>query len=237
MAGVAGIATYNFARFGSVSDIGYGSPSANLGGTMWVGLLGLLFSSGRGMFVYAPVLLVAAAGWNPFWRTRRRIAMAIVCIVVPYTLFHARLLYWDGGGCWSPRYIAPILPFLMFGVAAFVDRGMSSARWFALGLVGTASVIVQLLGVVIGCVPYTFKMLQTKATAELLFWHPKYSPLADHLNSVVRQKIAIIHLAPAFAFSTPLAWLHTMVFAAGVILLVTYVRSILNEAGRGRARA
>ena len=97
-------------------NIGYGPAAAHLGGTIWVGVYGLLFSAGHSMFLYAPMLLAAAVGWIPLWRTRRRIAMAIALIVVPYVLFHARLPYWHGGGCWSPRYIANILPFLMVGL-------------------------------------------------------------------------------------------------------------------------
>jgi dolichyl-phosphate-mannose-protein mannosyltransferase len=223
--GLVGVATYNFFRFGSFVDVGYGAPSTNLHGTTWVGLYGFLLSPGRSMFLYAPILLASAAGWSSLWRIRRHIAVAIGAVVLPYVVFHSRLTYWDGGGCWSPRYISTILPFLMVGLAALVDRGLSRTAWVVLACVGIVSVGVQSLAVSVSCIPYASRMLATDASADRMMWHPAYSPLVDHIRSVLVHERPP-HLAPVFFHSNALAWLQASALVAGVALLLAYIRRV-----------
>ena len=225
-AGIAGVAAYNVARFGSISDTGYGSASAHLGGAMWVGVYGFLFSPGRSMFVYAPILLVAVAGWFHLWRTRRRIAIVMVGIVVPYVLFHSRLPYWEGGGCWSPRYIATILPFFLLGLAALVDGSVRRGTWVTTAALAVASVCVQMLGVLVPCIPYAMEM-SASGSLEKVMWHPAYAPLVEHARRLVQLQDPI-SLAPWYFNSSRLGWLQGLEFAAAAVLLALCVRSMLH---------
>lgn len=236
MAGIAGFLAYNALRFGDVAELGYGPPAGHLAGKMWVGVYGLLFSPGRSMFLYAPILIAAAVGWIPLWRTRRRIAIAVALILVPFILLHARLPYWDGGGCWSPRYVASILPFLMLGFAALVDRVPSRAGWVALALVAILSVGVQILGIAVPCIPYASKMMETTSSYERLLWHAEYSPLTEHARSALARDQPL-HFAPVFFQSTSLAWFQTAALLAGLTLLVVFFRSVAGEARASRSGA
>jgi glycosyltransferase involved in cell wall biosynthesis len=239
-AGITAVLTYNFVRFATFSDIGYGSTAAaHLGGKLWVGLYGMLFSPGRSMFLYAPMLIASAVGWVSLWRTRRRVAVAVALIVVPYVLFHSRLPYWDGGGCWSPRYISTIMPLLMLGMAALVARGLSRSGWIAIGLLGVVSVSVQLLGVTVSCVPYAAKMYATPETTDRIMWHMEYSPLAEHARSAFAHEMPV-HVAPVMFQSTTLAWLQGLSLTAGLVLLAVYGRTLAGaprEAGADAAQA
>ncbi|MFI5370084.1 MAG: hypothetical protein ACHQ52_00905 [Candidatus Eisenbacteria bacterium] len=68
---IAGHAVYDLARFGTLFETGYGrqaTPSAYTT-PLWVGLYGLLVSSGKGVLWFAPALLLAPVGWRRAHRT------------------------------------------------------------------------------------------------------------------------------------------------------------------------
>jgi hypothetical protein len=68
---LAGHLVYNLARFGTPLETGYGAQATPAAYTtpLWVGLYGLLLSSGKGVVWFAPLLLLAPAGWRAVRRT------------------------------------------------------------------------------------------------------------------------------------------------------------------------
>jgi hypothetical protein len=216
--GILSVITYNVLRFGDPVDMGYGTVQEHLAGKWWVGLYGLLFSPGRSMFVYAPMLVPSTAGIGTMWRTRRQLVILLALLVVPYIVFHSRLPYWDGGGCWSPRYLTTILPFMMFGLAALLDKGLSRAGVMGVAALALVGVVVQLLGMLVPCVPYAGKMLADAASADRLIWHAEYSPLAEHARAFIAREYAL-WIAPNLFNSHGLAWLQFCTLACGLVLL------------------
>ena len=108
--------------FGSFFDFGY--PPAAEGGRrlntfetpLATGLYGLLFSPGKSLFLFAPPLLLALPG---LWRLARgNRALAVVAGLTPlvYLLFFARYTQWEGGYCFGPRYLVPVIPLLALGL-------------------------------------------------------------------------------------------------------------------------
>jgi hypothetical protein len=67
---LAGHVAYDVARFGTPFETGYGRQAtpAAYGTPLWVGLYGLLLSSGKGVVWFAPGLLLAPAGWRRLHR-------------------------------------------------------------------------------------------------------------------------------------------------------------------------
>ena len=116
-----------------------------------LGIHGLLTSPGKGLLWYNPVLLVAvpAAGW--FVRRHGWRALVYVAIPVAYVLLYSKKQVWYGGNAWGPRYLVPILPFLIVMaaplIAAVAGRARMAAAKAALAAVIALSVGVQLLGV------------------------------------------------------------------------------------------
>ncbi len=95
-------------EFGSWLPIYY--SAARLGvdrGPVWVALLGVLFSSGRGLFVYAPtaVLLLVAARW--LWR----LPLAWLCLgwIGLHLLVLLRGTVWWGGDAYGPRILTELM--------------------------------------------------------------------------------------------------------------------------------
>src|SRR5207253_2086134 len=59
---------YNDIRFGNPLDTGYLRDETLGVGSFWAGLAGMLFSPGRSMFVYSPILLASVPALVAFWR-------------------------------------------------------------------------------------------------------------------------------------------------------------------------
>jgi hypothetical protein len=95
----------------------------------------LLWGEYRGLFFYAPVLLLALPGWVVL--ARRRTELAVVSLACCLAVFVVNLSYpeWTGGWSTGPRLLIPLLPFGMVPVAALLAvRGRSSRTWLWLAL-------------------------------------------------------------------------------------------------------
>ncbi len=86
-------------------------------------LWGITFGSYRGLFFLSPILLLAVAGFGPWWRRRefRRAGWVCAYAVVAFFLFNGSSVMWQGGWSVGPRYLLPMLPFLAVGLAFFWD--------------------------------------------------------------------------------------------------------------------
>ena len=182
---VAMVAAYNLNRFGTISETGYGNPSDALVNPVGVGLYGFLLSSGKSIFVYAPILIASAAGWGRLWKRHRRVAACVALSLGCYLTFHAGLSYWWGGGAWGPRYATVLLPLMLLGLPALVDGGLGPAGRVCLIALGALSVLVQLASVFVPYIPYEAQMEATPVLFNEMLWNPAYSPVAHHIRALL----------------------------------------------------
>ena len=111
-----GLVGFNFARFGSLTETGY--TQELLFRAPWVGGFGLLFSPGRGLFIFSPVMLLLFFGLRPAWRRLPRAYFWLIgAMCLFYWLFYGSWFAWGGTWGWGPRFLLPILPLLMLFVA------------------------------------------------------------------------------------------------------------------------
>ncbi len=148
---------YNWACFGSPLRFGYefeASPEfARPAG--WVSLprpavaVALLLSRDKGLLVFSPYLVFAAAGLILALRRpellTRRLALTCLGVFLAYFLYNAGHYMWWGGSCLGPRHIVPALPFLAFGLI-FLPQGLSLVWRLLLTVTATWSVAVAWLG-------------------------------------------------------------------------------------------
>ncbi|MCS7056172.1 MAG: hypothetical protein NZM18_08405 [Thermoflexales bacterium] len=130
---LAGLATYNFVRFGDPMVTGlalvewslpYFTPAAAL-----IRAYGLLLSPYRGLLCYAPILLLLPLAWL---RSRvvggrdapegsRNAASPALFVAatgtLAYVLFFSFWSMWWGGFNWGPRFLLPIMPIWMIALA------------------------------------------------------------------------------------------------------------------------
>lgn len=143
---------YNYAIFSTVLPVGYKyselwqaehqSGFMSLAGLNREALWGISFGVHRGLFLLAPVLLIGLAGFVAWWRSGMHRRELAVCAwaVVSFLLFNGSSVMWSGGFGVGPRYLVPMLPFLAFGIGAFI--AMWGAQWWTrlvLGITGVWS--------------------------------------------------------------------------------------------------
>jgi hypothetical protein len=101
---------------------------------------GLLFSLRRGMFVFAPVLLVWA--WVAFrcraaWSWRDALRNRAVGFAIASFLLVASYYMWWGGWCYGPRHLVPAFTLLTFEAARWLARrGVPRLTFWLAGSLG-----------------------------------------------------------------------------------------------------
>lgn len=92
------------------------------------GLLGILVSPSRGLFVYSPFVIFAVVGFVMAWRASadhrsllvREMSLATLGIYAVYASFGS----WWGGWAFGSRYMSDAQPLLALGLAYGIDRGL-----------------------------------------------------------------------------------------------------------------
>jgi hypothetical protein len=133
----AGWMVYNTIVFGSPLELGYNRSELwteqhhtgfmSLGRPHWEAVWGITFSPFRGLFVLSPLLLLAVPGFIIWWRSgehRPELGVTLASVLAMF-LFNSSSIMWWGGFAVGPRYLLPMLPFMVLPMA-FVFR-----RWYA----------------------------------------------------------------------------------------------------------
>jgi hypothetical protein len=145
---------YNYLRYWDVSNplfrTGY-EREEGFTTPLFEGLYGLLFSPGKSLFLYAPVLILAPIGLIIMYRRwgwpGRLAALLIIASSIVSLVFNALWWVWSGNFAWGPRLILPIFPLLAWALAPLgewaVDNLRSGGRQLAARLtLGTGAVLV-----------------------------------------------------------------------------------------------
>jgi len=133
------LALYHTAAFGSPLGIGYAHLPAEQFQGMGKGLFGLhlprpqalwqlTFGEHRGLFRFAPVLLLALPGSALLWKKRRADVILSLGLCLGFLLLNAGYVYWDGHASFGPRHALPGAVLLAVPLAA------AARRWPALFL-------------------------------------------------------------------------------------------------------
>ncbi len=138
---IAAIGWYNWSRFGSVTDFGYPDKSLTLG--MPLNVLGLLFSPGKGLVLYSPLVVLGALGLHRLWRDDRWLASSLLTFFALLTLTSGASGYW-GDEVWGPRFLLAAAWTLLVPIAWWCD---SAVRKRILVVVAAAACAVQVVGV------------------------------------------------------------------------------------------
>ncbi|HEY3349488.1 MAG TPA: hypothetical protein VGM13_06930 [Thermoanaerobaculia bacterium] len=131
-------AAANRLLYGSFFATGYGDEMLRFTTPIGTGLFGLLLSPGRGLLLFAPVVVAGVVGL----RVAPRAALWL-CAGAPllHLLVVARWWSWEGGTAWGPRHLLPVLP-LLAAPAALVAAGAVRAAFVAGALVNLPGVLI-----------------------------------------------------------------------------------------------
>jgi hypothetical protein len=154
---VSQLMMYNWTNFGSPFSLSYGHMTREefavgaAQGVLGVGLpspavlLQLLFSPSRGLLFLMPVLLFAVAGLVTLWKSRPDLRLewwVVVATSVGFLLINAGFYGWHGGWAHGPRYLVPMLPFLVLPMAFAPLRGWPFALALGVSIVQVAPGVV-----------------------------------------------------------------------------------------------
>ena len=117
----------------AVHPLIHGVPGP-LSAAPWAGAAGLLLSPSRGLLVFSPVVLVAAAGLGAAWREgwRSDVRWCALAAAVQFCGYACYSVWW-GGHTYGPRYLIDLLPLLvpLAAAGAASVRQRRAARWLA----------------------------------------------------------------------------------------------------------
>ena len=148
------------------------------------GLMGLLFSPGRSVFLYNPIFLLAPVGFFALYRRHREWFFFLGAAFLGCLLLHAAVDAFHGNCCWGPRYLCRQFPLLFIPVAffGFYPAPLSILRRVFVVLMVICSISVQILAVSL----HHNRELQELATAYEVGWSDRqwtmFEPEANFLK-------------------------------------------------------
>jgi hypothetical protein len=157
--GVLLTAWSNWVRTGTLYSSGY--DTAGFNNPPWIGIYGILFSAGKSVFLFSPLLLLAAGALRHAFAgtTTRRLAVWAAGLFVGQVLLYAAWWDWSGDDGWGVRFLAPSVLALLAVVMLFAR--LNSPVFWLLAVVGLC---VQVPAVALG--PHTSLMLQHEGRPE-----------------------------------------------------------------------
>jgi hypothetical protein len=174
----------NYHLFGNPFDAGY--PSHAEGGKNVVGFdtpplkgLGIfLFSPGKSIFLFAPPLLLAIAGWKALARRDRGLAFVACGVPLVYLLFYARYSYLEGAYSYGPRYLVPVIALFCMGLGPALER---TEPW-----VKPTAIVVFLSGFFVQCVGMATNFMEDMTGGKYYdanwMYRPDYSPFGSMIK-------------------------------------------------------
>jgi 4-amino-4-deoxy-L-arabinose transferase-like glycosyltransferase len=218
------IALYNWSRFGSMLETGYGDEAGSYSTPFLTGLYGLLASPGRGLLWYAPPLLLSVAGALWFHRRSPALSYVILGSLVATSLLYSRYYAWHGGGVWGPRFLVPLLPLLILPAGEVIERAWGARR------LAVSSIAVVMLGLAVSglalLVPfdrYVAEYTTDKAAHDRALWSVAGSPVVVHARDVIGMDVtvdvaAVRYAAPSIGALTVVAGLAGSMLIACVLI-------------------
>jgi hypothetical protein len=114
---------YNYMRFGQILETGYGQLAQKGAFTdinlvnIFTRLYGLTFSIGKGLFIFAPILLLNFWVFYKFFRLWKAEALVILGIMFFFMGLMCISPSWHADFSWGPRYLLPFVPFLILPIS------------------------------------------------------------------------------------------------------------------------
>ncbi len=100
----------NYLRFGSFFSTGYKEVVGLI--PMYQGLYGFLFSYGKSIFIYSPILILVAITMGYVIKQNKHLAFGVALIFLTYICFLSILPNWLAGP-WGTRYLFPTISVMM----------------------------------------------------------------------------------------------------------------------------
>jgi len=243
---------HNFARFGNPLETGrFADPARaaelhyGISVAPWEGLLGLLFSPGKGLLFYCPAMVLGILGFRRFIRAHRLLALTLASAAIFRLLFIASRSDWSGGTCLGPRFLVMGLPLVIAPIGYLVQHLMTRrdklplAGVFAVSFAAIAQQLYFALGeififtaAVLGTLERQVDMglLAPDAPVRLLFSTWEISPLLHLLRVMGPYGMQDAPRGPFLLKDLPLS--NTALWFLGVMIIWLILALVLYRQSR-----
>lgn len=156
-----------------------------LNGSLSTGLVGLLFSPGKSIFVFAPLALLVPFLFPKFVRRDPLAALYVTLQLSLWFVLHAKLQSWYGAWGWGPRHFVTVAGLLLLPVLACLPEMIARRRLRLPAIALSAGGAVLAVASLMSCWFYRMKI---KQAADLLsdadfVWSLDRSQAVDLLKS------------------------------------------------------
>lgn len=165
-----GVAWFNWHRFGSIFDFGYGGEAAMFVNPVLAGIYNFLFNPDKSILLFAPAILLLPYA---LWRFAKRFfieGVLISSLILVNLVFYSAWWAWEGGDSWGPRFLLPLVPLSIVPLAEVMGKrlmNLAAALLFATGF------LVNLIGVVQDPAGYNYIVLKSTAGMDVATGRPK----------------------------------------------------------------
>lgn len=162
-------------------------------GDLLQGLDGLLLSTGKSLFLYAPLVALAPPALVWLWRADRARAQLVLAVAAAVLLAAAQLDDWHGDPTWGPRRALPLVPLFVEAVALWWRARAGRPRRVlsvGLALLTVVGIAVQTVGVTISPTTYLGVVTDVRVATGAPTWFaeeptechfiPQFSPIVGH---------------------------------------------------------
>jgi hypothetical protein len=150
------------------------------------GVTGLLFDQQFGLLTTAPVLVAGVAGLVVLARERRRLALEMLAVAVPYLAVAASYPMWWGGYSAPARFLVALVPLMALPAGLLWVRGSGTTR-VVIGMLLTLS--AGLTAALVGIDRGAFILSGRDGYAPLIDWLSRSADLTLALPSVHRDSM------------------------------------------------
>ncbi|MBO9513044.1 MAG: hypothetical protein J7549_02920 [Variovorax sp.] len=177
-------AAYNLIAVGHIAG-GYALlvRPANYNDDFLGGVLGLLFSPTRGLFVFSPFLLVLPCLFAAAWRDKanRALTLAIAAAWVAQVVLYATV-DWRQGVSYGPRWLGDMLP-MLFWLLAPVVAALSRPGRMVFGIACGAAIAIQAVGAFWYLGTVDVMLVQARGDQRMHgMWQPRNAPFVAELG-------------------------------------------------------
>jgi hypothetical protein len=181
------------ATFAHARTIGFEPPPGDLA----EGLVGLLLSTGKNVFLYSPPLALAPLALAALWRTRRADAALTLAVAAALVLALARTHDWHGDPAWGPRRALPLVPLALEPLALWLDAAARAARRALVPAVIALGVLVQLEGAALAPTDYLRVLATVRNSTGATLWFtptPSQAHFVPPFSPIIGQAWLLWHL-------------------------------------------
>lgn len=119
---------YNWLRFQNFAAGKYDLAWEFQYQSFWIGLYGYLFSAGKSLFIYNPIIILALFYYRQFFKQYRQYGYLFILLIVFFLMPHLPFRFWTDE-VWGPRKLLLFVPVLLLPLGFYLKNWSVKKVW------------------------------------------------------------------------------------------------------------